>query len=73
MLDFKTLDKPFGENFVTVDTRELVVVESKPDDLRTDQGVDKAIWSTNRLLVDLHDQLFERLWNTLPEAKLPSK
>lgn len=73
VLDFKVLDKPFGENFVIVDSRELVVIESKPEDLRTDQGVDKAIWSTNRLLVDLHDQLFGRLWDSLPEAKLPSK
>jgi HTH-type transcriptional regulator, sugar sensing transcriptional regulator len=73
VLDFKILDKPFGENFVTIDTHQLVVVETKPEDIRTDQGSDKAIWTTNRLLVDLHDQLFDRIWNSLPAPKLPSK
>jgi len=71
VLEFKILDKPFGENFVTVDGHELVVIETKPDDLRTDQGADKAVWSTNRLLVELHDQLYDRVWNTLPRAKFP--
>jgi sugar-specific transcriptional regulator TrmB len=69
VLDFKALDKPFEENFITIDSHELVVVETKPEDLRTDQGSDSAIWTTNRLLVDLHDQLFERIWNALPSAK----
>ena len=73
VLDFKILDSPFGENFVTIDSRELVVVETKPEDLRTDQGADKAIWTTNRLLVDLHDQLFDRVWNSLPAARFSSK
>lgn len=73
IVDFKTLDKPFGENFTTIDGRELVVVESLPEDLRTDRGEDRCIWTTNRLLVELHDQLFERVWNNLPQAKLPSK
>ncbi len=73
VLEFKILDKPFGENFVTIDSHELIVVESKPEDLRTDQGADKAIWTTNRLLVDLHDQLFERVWSGLPTAKFPNR
>lgn len=73
VLEFKILDKPFGENFVTIDSRELVVVETTPEDLRTDRGADKAIWTTNRLLVELHDELFERVWNTLPHAKFRSK
>jgi sugar-specific transcriptional regulator TrmB len=72
LLDFRVLDRPFGENYVTVDSRELVVVESKPEDIRTDQGMDKAIWTANRLLVQLHDQLFERVWNSLPPGKFPS-
>jgi sugar-specific transcriptional regulator TrmB len=69
VLDFRVLDKAFGESFVTIDSHELVVVESMPEDLRTDQGVDKAIWTTNKLLVELHEQLFEKLWNTLKPAK----
>jgi sugar-specific transcriptional regulator TrmB len=73
VLEFKILDKPFGENFVTIDSHELVVIETKPEDLRTDQGADTAVWTTNRLLVDLHDQLFDRLWSTLPSPKFPNK
>ena len=63
----------FGENFTTVDSRELVVVETKPEDLRTDRGQDQCIWTTNRLLVELHEQLFERVWSGMSEAKLPAR
>jgi sugar-specific transcriptional regulator TrmB len=71
VLEFKSLDKPFGQNFVTVDSRELIVMETLPEDLRTDQGADKGIWTTNRLVVELHGELFERLWNATPTRKLP--
>jgi sugar-specific transcriptional regulator TrmB len=71
VLEFKSLDKPFGQNFVTVDSRELIVMETLPEDLRTDQGADKGIWTTNRLVVELHGELFERLWNSTPTRKLP--
>ena len=70
VLQFKVLDKPFGQNFVTVDRRELVVIEAMPDDLRTDQGADKGVWTTNRIMVELHDQLFDRLWNSIPNKAL---
>jgi sugar-specific transcriptional regulator TrmB len=72
VLEFKVLDKPFGQNFVTVDGRELVVIETMPEDLRPDQGADKGVWTTNRVMVELHDQLFDRLWNTIPNKKLTS-
>jgi sugar-specific transcriptional regulator TrmB len=71
VLDFKSLDKPFGQNFVTVDSRELIVMETQPEDLRTDQGADKAIWTISRLVVELHGELFERLWNVTPTLSLP--
>ena len=70
ILEFKVLDKPFGQNFVTVDGRELVVIETLPEDLRTDQGADKGVWTTNRIMVELHNQLFERLWNSIPHQEL---
>jgi sugar-specific transcriptional regulator TrmB len=69
IVELRRLDKPFRSGFVSVDTRELVVIDSKPDDLRTDLGFDVAIWTTNKLIVELHDQLFERLWNALPSFK----
>jgi sugar-specific transcriptional regulator TrmB len=73
VVSFKSLDKPFGENFVAVDGRELVVIEAKPEDLRTDRGSDSAIWTTNRLLVELHEQLFEKVWDALPTIERPHK
>jgi len=69
IVEFKRLDKPFGENFVTVDSSELVVVDARPDDVRTDRGADNAIWTTNRLLVELHRQLFDRIWNAIPRSE----
>jgi sugar-specific transcriptional regulator TrmB len=69
VIELKRLDKPFKESFVSVDGRELVVLENKPDDLRTDRGSDLAIWTTNRLLVGLYDQLFDRIWNALSSKK----
>ena len=72
VLEFKVLDKPFGQNFVTVDGRELVVIETLPEDLRTDQGADRGVWTTNRIMVELHNQLFDRLWNSIPSRNLAS-
>jgi sugar-specific transcriptional regulator TrmB len=69
VLEFKVLDKPFGQNFVTVDGRELVVIETFPEDFRTDQGADSGVWTTNRLMVELHDQLFDRLWKAIPPSR----
>lgn len=72
VVDFRVLDKPFRTSFVSVDGRELVVIESRPEDLRTDRGTDLAIWTTNKLLIELHEQLFETVWNAarpLPEGK----
>jgi len=71
VLKFKSLDKALAQDFVTVDSRELVVIEPRPEDLRTDQGADKAVWTTNRLIVELHGALFERLWNAIPARKSP--
>lgn len=70
VLKFKALDKPFAQNFVAIDSRELIAIEAHPEDLRTDQGADKGIWTTNRFLVELHDQLFERLWNVTLARKV---
>ena len=71
LVELKRLDNPFGASFASVDRRELMVIECKPDDLRTDRGSDIATWTTRKLLVELHDDLFERIWNALPTAKLP--
>jgi sugar-specific transcriptional regulator TrmB len=48
--------------FISVDSRHFIVVDSRPDDVSTDRGYDEAFWTTNKLAVELFDQLFERVW-----------
>lgn len=50
--------------FVSVDKQHLVVYECIPNDLNTNRGSDLAIWTTNKLTIQLHDQLFDNMWNT---------
>ncbi|MGA2626599.1 MAG: helix-turn-helix domain-containing protein [Candidatus Bathyarchaeia archaeon] len=67
--DFKATLEPLA-SFVCVDSKELVVLDSKPDDVRTDQGSDVAVWTTSRLLVELFDKLFDEVWRNKPEKKI---
>jgi sugar-specific transcriptional regulator TrmB len=54
--------KPLTANFVCIDGRELVVIENSPDDFNVETGTDTAAWTTNHLLVQLYENLFERVW-----------
>lgn len=65
IVDFRTTQEPLA-SFVCVDSKELVVLDSRPDDVSTDQGADIAVWTTNRLLVELFEKLFEEVWRTKP-------
>jgi sugar-specific transcriptional regulator TrmB len=73
ILELRPIDKPFGASFVSVDARQLVVIDSRPEDLKTDRGFDRAIWTTNKLIAEVHDELFERMWDTLRQFKATSK
>ena len=73
ILELRHIDSPFSAGSVSVDGRQLVVIDSKPDDLKTDRGFDRAIWTTNKLITEVHDEIFERMWNTLPQFKAGSK
>lgn len=55
--------KPLAANFVCIDGRELVVIENCPNDFDVRNGTDKAAWTTNELLVELYENLFERVWD----------
>lgn len=55
--------KPLAANFVCIDGRELVVIENSPNDFDVRNGTDKAAWTTNELLVELYEDLFERVWD----------
>jgi HTH-type transcriptional regulator, sugar sensing transcriptional regulator len=56
--------KPLAANFVCIDGRELVVIENSPGDFDVDRGTDRAAWTTNKLLVGLYENLFERVWES---------
>jgi len=58
--------KPFATNFVCIDGEELVVIESSPDNFDAENGADTAAWTTNKLLVGLYENLFERIWESSP-------
>lgn len=69
IVELRKIDRPFGTSFVSVDSEQLIVVDSRPDDMRVDVGSDAAIWTINKLLVDLYEQLFERVWNYFPQLE----
>jgi len=69
IVDFKATPEPFT-SFVCVDSKELVVIDSRPDDVRTDQGSDAAVWTTNRLLVELFEKLFDEVWRNKPGKQI---
>jgi sugar-specific transcriptional regulator TrmB len=56
--------KPLAANFVCIDGQELVVIENSPGDFDVDRGTDRAAWTTNKLLVRLYENLFERVWES---------
>jgi len=73
IIEIKQLDKPLKANFASVDSTDLIVLDSKPDDLRTDQGADLAVWTKNMLFIELYEQLFNRVWNSLPNLEIPDR
>jgi len=56
--------KPLAANFVCIDGQELVVIQNSPNDFDVDRGADRAAWTTNKLLVGLYENLFERVWES---------
>ena len=60
----RKLEGSLASSFVSVDSKELVIIESKPDDLRTDRGSDSAIMTTNKLLIELSAALFDQIWKS---------
>jgi sugar-specific transcriptional regulator TrmB len=70
VVELRIPGKPLSATFVSTDSVELVVIETRPDDLRTDRGSDLAIWTTNKLLIELHEQLFGIAWDASIPAKL---
>jgi len=52
--------------FVSVDSKHFIVIDSRPEDASTDRGYDEALWTTNKLVVELFEHLFDRVWKNIP-------
>lgn len=63
VIEIKPIRWRVGE-FVSVDRRELILMEISPDDFEVDDGVDKAVLTTNPLLIHQHEKLFEEIFVT---------
>jgi sugar-specific transcriptional regulator TrmB len=64
VVEIRRTTKPLAANFVCIDGQELVVIENSPGDFDVDRGTDRAAWTTNKLLVGLYENLFERVWES---------
>jgi sugar-specific transcriptional regulator TrmB len=69
IVELKPTERPLA-NFVSIDSEQLIVFESMPDDANTRAGHDSAIWTTSGLLVDLFEQLFNEVWQATPSVPL---
>ena len=72
IVPMRRLDQPLDINFISVDHQLLVVIDSMPEDSSVDHGADIAVWTTNQLLIALHEQFFEHLWHILPTLRIPA-
>lgn len=65
VLQIRKLQKSPATEFAAVDLKELMFIDSRPDDLKTDRGADTGIWTTNQLIVQFHKEIFDQLWPNL--------
>ncbi|MEM3527178.1 MAG: helix-turn-helix domain-containing protein [Candidatus Bathyarchaeia archaeon] len=64
VIELKQSNKHFKASLISVDGKEMLVVESSPDDAKIDYGSDTAFWTRNKIFTELYDELFDRLWST---------
>jgi HTH-type transcriptional regulator, sugar sensing transcriptional regulator len=69
IVELKTTERPLA-HFVSIDSNQLIVLDSMPDDANTRVGHDVAIWTTSTLLVDLFERLFSEVWLSIPKVPL---
>jgi sugar-specific transcriptional regulator TrmB len=63
IVELRQMSKHFKTGLILVDGREMLVVESSPDDSKIDYGSDTAFWTRNKIFTELYDELFDRLWS----------
>jgi len=67
IVELKSTERPLA-NFVSIDSKQLIVFECMPDDANTQEGHDLAISTTSGLLVNLFEQLFNEVWRATPSV-----
>lgn len=65
LFQIRRLQKPPAMEFASSDSREMMFIDSRPDDLKTDRGADIGVWTTNRFVVQFHKDILEQLWPSL--------
>lgn len=65
LLQIRRLQKPPVMEFASSDSREMMFIDSRPDDLKTDRGADIGVWTTNRYVVQFHKDILDQLWPSL--------
>ena len=65
IVELKPAERPL-DHFVSIDSKQLIVFECRPEDANMRAGHDSAIWTTNRLLVEVFEHLFDEVWRTIP-------
>ena len=69
IVELKAAERPLA-HFISVDSSHLIVLECMPEDASTQTGHAAAVWTTNQLLVDLFERLFNEVWRTTPTIGL---
>jgi len=69
IVELRSTERPLA-NFVSIDSKHLIVFDCMPDDANTRAGHDSAIWTSSKLLVDIFERLFEEVWRVTQPASI---
>lgn len=72
ILQIRRLQKPPAMEFASVDSKEMMFIDSRPDDLKTDRGADVGVWTTSPQIVRFHKDILDHLTQNLPALE-PTK
>jgi len=64
----KHLPPPLVE-FLVADGKDLILIESAPDNFDVEEGQDQAAWTNNPFMVRLFEEHFEKVWPILVQAE----
>jgi len=64
LVKIRHLPPPLLE-FVVIDGKDLLLIESAPDNFDTEEGQDQAAWTNNPLMLRAFETQFDKLWPTL--------